>query len=381
MAKFHCVFSVTGDVNAPTRPHPAFSSLYKQRRAGYGEQEARRRRLLEEQRARRRNHADDVRKIAEGEEWEEEMEEEEEEENSDQVDASPAACEVSVYTAPRMRTPSPNTRTQEPPRKRIRRVHPYRNQLMMSEWLVDVPSDFTENWLVTVCPVGKRCLVVANRRTTKAYSRTGAFINCFPSLLPGGSSRTHRTSRDYCVLDCILHEPTSSFQVLDVLCWRGHPVVDSDREFRVYWLHTKLAETREAGERSKVNPYVFRALESFSCGGDAAVEGSMAHVLSKSWPLTVDGLLFFHKRGHYRRGRSPLVVWLKAPMVADLLGVEVSEEFLACAPQMSDPLGKPHDVTPLPPAAATGVEGGKENGEGQQLTQSLNSQGKAEKMD
>lgn len=77
LSEFHAVFSVSGDVNAPTRPHPTYASLYKQKRSGFGEQEARRRRLLEEQRSRRKDYADYVRKIAAGEEWEEEMEEEE----------------------------------------------------------------------------------------------------------------------------------------------------------------------------------------------------------------------------------------------------------------------------------------------------------------
>jgi snurportin-1 len=173
--QFHGFFSVGGDVNAPTRPHPTFSSLYKHKRAGFGEQETRRRRLLEEQRSRRRDHADYVRRIAEGEEWEEEMGEEELEEeiDPDQVDdASAADADVKESE------------------KKKRRVHPYRNQLMMSEWLVDVPPDFTDNWFMTVCPVGRRCLVIANKRTTLAYSRIGAFINCFPSLLPGGYIRT-----------------------------------------------------------------------------------------------------------------------------------------------------------------------------------------------
>lgn len=34
---------------------------------------------------------------------------------------------------------------------------------MLSEWLVDVPADFTEEWCTVPCPVGKRCLVVASR--------------------------------------------------------------------------------------------------------------------------------------------------------------------------------------------------------------------------
>ena len=77
LAEFHSVFSVTGEVNDTRRPHPSFSSLYKQKRAGYGDQEARRRRALQEQKRRRRDYADYARKLVEGEEWEEEMEEEE----------------------------------------------------------------------------------------------------------------------------------------------------------------------------------------------------------------------------------------------------------------------------------------------------------------
>lgn len=34
---------------------------------------------------------------------------------------------------------------------------------MLSEWLVDVPLDLEQEWVVVVCPVGKRALVVASR--------------------------------------------------------------------------------------------------------------------------------------------------------------------------------------------------------------------------
>lgn len=34
---------------------------------------------------------------------------------------------------------------------------------MLSEWLVEVPSDLASQWLLVLCPVGKRCLVVASR--------------------------------------------------------------------------------------------------------------------------------------------------------------------------------------------------------------------------
>jgi len=33
-------------------------------------------------------------------------------------------------------------------------------QLMLSEWMVEVPENFEEDWLMVACPWGKRCLVV-----------------------------------------------------------------------------------------------------------------------------------------------------------------------------------------------------------------------------
>lgn len=215
---------------------------------------------------------------------------------------------------------------------------------MLSEWLVDVPPDFSENWTMCICPIGKRSLVVANRGTTVAYSRSGLQVNCFPSLLPGGCKRTYHSSRDYCILDCILYESSRTYYVLDIMCWRGHPVYDSDREFRHYWLRTKLSEVEGTREISRINPYIFTPIDSYSCSKE-----SLSDVLSRPWPVEVDGLLFFHKHGHYMVGvASPLAVWLKSHMVTDILGVPVSDQFLACSPQMSDPLATPEGPQSTP---------------------------------
>jgi snurportin-1 len=34
---------------------------------------------------------------------------------------------------------------------------------MMSEWLVDLPANFEQEWVMVISPIGKRCLVVASR--------------------------------------------------------------------------------------------------------------------------------------------------------------------------------------------------------------------------
>ena len=36
-------------------------------------------------------------------------------------------------------------------------------QLMLSEWMVEIPDDFEEDWLMVMCPWGKRCLIVSAR--------------------------------------------------------------------------------------------------------------------------------------------------------------------------------------------------------------------------
>ena len=48
--------------------------------------------------------------------------------------------------------------------------------------------------------------------------------------------------------------------------------------------------------------------------------------------MQLDGLLFYHKKTHYTFGPSPLVVWLKAYMLPEILGISVPAELLALAP-------------------------------------------------
>ena len=78
-------FSVGTVINDTKAPHPHYA-LYKQKREGYGDQEARRKKLLREQKLRREDYADYVRRIVNKEAWEEMEEEEEEEGGFDEVD-------------------------------------------------------------------------------------------------------------------------------------------------------------------------------------------------------------------------------------------------------------------------------------------------------
>ena len=86
-------FSVGGDINDTKAPHPHYA-LYKQKREGYGDQEARRKKLLRQQKTRREDFTDYVRRIVDGEGWEEM--EEEDVGGFDEVDTAEDAMQVCV---------------------------------------------------------------------------------------------------------------------------------------------------------------------------------------------------------------------------------------------------------------------------------------------
>ena len=203
---------------------------------------------------------------------------------------------------------------------------------MLSEWLVDVPVDFEDKWYMVICPVAKRCLIISHNGKTYAYSRSGRFFKQFSSTLPGGSKHQSYSKTNYCILDCLFHEGQQTFFVLDIMCWGGHPVYDSDTEFRFFWLHSRLSDLGdEVLVQSRINPYKFIPLQYHSCSTVV-----LQQVLQIPLPIEIDGLLFFHKEAHYFRGRSPIVLWLKPHMVHNILRISVSDKFLECVPVVAN---------------------------------------------
>ncbi|XP_054159462.1 snurportin-1-like [Oppia nitens] len=207
-------------------------------------------------------------------------------------------------------------------RKRRYYVNKYKNQLMLSEWLVQIPQDFAIDWYLVLCPVGKRCLVISSRGQTKSYSRTGYVMATFPSLLPGGNRRTTRGSNQNCLLDCIFSETESVYYVLDVISWNGSHFGDCDTEFRFFWLNSRLeSECSQVKQKSQLNNYPFVVLRHCGCNEQEIVSTLQA---PKQFAAEVDGLLFYHKRCHYTPGVTPLVNWLKPHMLSDVLKININ---------------------------------------------------------
>uniref|UniRef100_A0A9I9DZW0 Snurportin-1 n=1 Tax=Cucumis melo TaxID=3656 RepID=A0A9I9DZW0_CUCME len=183
----------------------------------------------------------------------------------------------------------------------------FSKQLLLPEWMIDVPDRLTDDWYVFARPSGKRCFVVSSNGTTISRLRNGSILHRFPSALPNGAKTKNASGsgQTYSILDCIFHEVNQTYYVIDMICWRGYSLYDCAAEFRFFWLNSKLAESGACEPPSYYHKYKFSLVPVYSCdqnGLHAAYAGEA--------PFVKDGLLFYNKHSHYQPGNTPLaLVW------------------------------------------------------------------------
>ncbi|EPS59014.1 hypothetical protein M569_15797, partial [Genlisea aurea] len=186
----------------------------------------------------------------------------------------------------------------------------FAKQLMLPEWMIDVPDKLATDWYVCARPAGKRCFVVSSNGITVSRLRNGSLLHRFPSALPNGARTNNHmgTGQSYCILDCIFHEPDQTYYVIDMVCWGGMSFYECTAEFRFFWLNSKLVETGACNEPSNFHKYRFRAVVVYDCDQDG-----LNAAYSGSAPYVKDGLLFCNKHSHYQPGNTPLLlVWKDA---------------------------------------------------------------------
>ncbi|ORY07878.1 hypothetical protein K493DRAFT_332613 [Basidiobolus meristosporus CBS 931.73] len=202
-------------------------------------------------------------------------------------------------------------------RDKSQKKNPYADQLMYAEWMIQVPPNLFGGWYMVLCPKGKRCMIVAANGKTICRAKSGRIFKQFQSTLPAGSG-TYRGNRssDYCILDCIFDENSSTFYVLDLMCWKGMPFYDCATEFRFFWLQSKLAEL-DPPRTSAQTAFQFRSLQVFDCAPE-----SLTSLAGNPYQLGYqpDGLLFFNKEAHYEIGDTPLCGWVGLEKIDEIIG-------------------------------------------------------------
>eukprot|EP00793_Prasinoderma_coloniale_P006325 PRCOL_00001155-RA len=191
----------------------------------------------------------------------------------------------------------------------------YAAQLMSPEWLLSVPFDLASAWIVSPRPEGRRMLLVAAGGTTIARTRVGKATLRHASALPGGRRGGGRAPADaFSILDCVFHEPTQTYFVLDCMCWKGYSLYDCAYEFRRWWLQQKLEEIGAAilerdPQRNKY-PIVATPMYAADSAGLAAAR-SHAFGANLPHPQGRDGILLVHREAHYELGQTELALLWK----------------------------------------------------------------------
>lgn len=200
--------------------------------------------------------------------------------------------------------------------------------LQLSEWLKEKPENIND-WFLVPCPKGQRCMVIACNGYTEMYNKAGRLIDTFQSLLPGNVG----SSKDVTILDCIYVENKSTFYTLDVLTFGQQDLIDCDAEFRFFWLTSKFNENTY-DEVSEQNPYAFECIKfyDFENTTNVSMEFQQFPLWDDNCP-ELDGFLFYHKEASYTFGTTPLVGWLFAFMVPEVLDFPVNSEYMKQKPE------------------------------------------------
>jgi hypothetical protein len=200
------------------------------------------------------------------------------------------------------------------------------DQLCVPEWMIEIPTDLCErsiqengtdqirsNWFVMPRPEGKRCLVISSKGKTISYLESGKVLHHFRSVLPGGGLNSTRQASS-AILDCIYCPSTHTYHILDLMNWNEMSCYECDVEFRFYWLQAKYSETSGLLTPPPVQTYSFRLIPYWECNPEGLHQAYFGQL-----DFIKNGLLFYHREGHYETHLTPLVLLWKDSHVSRYL--------------------------------------------------------------
>uniref|UniRef100_A0AC34GQ26 Snurportin-1 n=1 Tax=Panagrolaimus sp. ES5 TaxID=591445 RepID=A0AC34GQ26_9BILA len=198
----------------------------------------------------------------------------------------------------------------------------YKDQLMLSEWLIDIPNELHGSWTVVASPKGKRCLVIAKDGITKVYSKHGFCLDQFKSGIPGGGAAGHGKT----ILDCIRHPKNKKqFYILDLIYANMMSFCEVEAVIRLNQLEALAEEIIINSKRIRGGKTpIFTVPPRCPCNVE-----EMAKMMAEPMSFDLDGLLYYSNDGWYTPGYTPLVGWLEPWMLPEVLNVPIHESYKA----------------------------------------------------
>lgn len=204
----------------------------------------------------------------------------------------------------------------------------FKFQLMKTEWFTDIPDDLGENWLIKCAPEGFRVMLVARRKVTLCYNNRGKIVLKLHSNFSGGGGLDK--SKGTTVLDCIYNKTTKTIFILDCLYWNNMSMIDSEAEFRFYWLKSKFTDDLRLSCCTNIQLVLIDHMPAER----SLIQNAMfekLHINNEEYYY--DGVVFYHKESHYYFGKTPLVGWLASFMLSELLHIDVSQQHFVKMPE------------------------------------------------
>lgn len=212
----------------------------------------------------------------------------------------------------------------------------FREHLQEPEWMVEVPCDLKKgteeddmsnaclesNWVVLPRPEGQRCMLLAKGNCTLSIAENGRIMHSFKSWLPGGGGNR---AQGLTILDCIYCSENDTYFILDLLFWNDLSYYQCDAGFRFHWIRSKYEELSTCTYSQRV----LQLLPVFDCT-QTGLEQAYSIDMMESYHCYKNGLLFFHKEGHYELGTlTPLVLVWKDSQTCRYCKASSTEEEMA----------------------------------------------------
>eukprot|EP01025_Chloroclados_australasicus_P047482 TRINITY_DN532_c0_g1_i3.p1 TRINITY_DN532_c0_g1~~TRINITY_DN532_c0_g1_i3.p1 ORF type:complete len:413 (+),score=44.25 TRINITY_DN532_c0_g1_i3:252-1490(+) len=176
-----------------------------------------------------------------------------------------------------------------------KRQQRYAGQLMLPEWMLQIPQDFTTNWIVLPRPEGQQCLVIAFRGRVVTRLRSGRVLHKVR-----GTNLNKIAAHGLTLLDAVFNQESMTYYVMDVLIWKDYLMVDCQADFRMFWLQQQIApeiqdSKKKEGGQAGTDQLSFQVVPS---GMECSAE-MLQQAKDNDIGIVRDGLLFLHKQGHY----------------------------------------------------------------------------------
>ncbi|KAL3102930.1 hypothetical protein niasHT_025838 [Heterodera trifolii] len=227
-------------------------------------------------------------------------------------------------------------------RMRRKTQNPYKDMLMFSDWLVDIPGTLSTEWTMLPSPVGRRTLVVANRGETRVYFKNGHLATNFNSLLPGGNAKTKEnlklmytdmefTARRFFLQSRIDEmnediERKNRASISKNQERNGCKIAEQDKMSSSEISPYEMSPPSDTSpEQNAVEPKTRRDMKFVPVPSCACSPDEIGQFMRTLFPFRLDGLLFYYNSAFYIPEQTPLVGWLKPWMLPEVLGVPVPE--------------------------------------------------------